>query len=158
MFYCFPLFLCTDHWGRLSYLSLVFFATVHSNGYIFAFILCLSLFFFSQLFVRLPQTTFLNFFFLRMVLITASCTMSQTSVHNSSGTLSDLISWISLWLPLYNHNGFLFFCFFVFFLMALPCGLWDISSGPGIEPGFWQWKRWALSTGQPGNSWNLVIN
>ena len=31
---------------------------------------------------------FLHFFFLRMVLITASCTMSQTSVHSSSGTPS----------------------------------------------------------------------
>ena len=34
---------------------------------------------------------FLHFFFLGMVLITTSCTMSQTSVHSSSGTLSDLI-------------------------------------------------------------------
>ena len=34
---------------------------------------------------------FLYFFFLGMVLITTSCTMSQTSVHSSSGTLSDLI-------------------------------------------------------------------
>ena len=31
---------------------------------------------------------FLHFFFLGMVLITASCTMSQTSIHSSSGTLS----------------------------------------------------------------------
>ena len=31
---------------------------------------------------------FLHFFFLGMVLITASCTMSWTSVHSSSGTLS----------------------------------------------------------------------
>ena len=31
---------------------------------------------------------FLHFFFLGMVLITASCTMSLTSVHSSSGTLS----------------------------------------------------------------------
>ena len=31
---CFPLFLCTDHWGRLSYLSLLFFGTLHSNTYI----------------------------------------------------------------------------------------------------------------------------
>ena len=31
---------------------------------------------------------FLNFFFLGMVLITASCTISWTSVHSSSGTLS----------------------------------------------------------------------
>ena len=34
---------------------------------------------------------FLLFFFLGMILITASCTMSQTSVHSSSGTLSDLV-------------------------------------------------------------------
>ena len=32
---------------------------------------------------------FLHFFFLRMILITASCTMSWTSVHSSSGTLSN---------------------------------------------------------------------
>ena len=31
---------------------------------------------------------FLHFFFLGMVLITASCTVSWTSVHSSSGTLS----------------------------------------------------------------------
>ena len=34
---------------------------------------------------------FLHFFFLGMVLIPASCIMSQTSVHSSSSTLSDLI-------------------------------------------------------------------
>ena len=27
-FYCFPLFLCIDHWGRLSYLLLLFFGTL----------------------------------------------------------------------------------------------------------------------------------
>ena len=60
-FYCFSLFLCIDHCGRLSYLSLVFFVTLHSDGYIFPFLLCLSLLFFSQLFVRPPQTTILPF-------------------------------------------------------------------------------------------------
>ena len=39
-------------WGSLSYLSLLFFGTLHSDGYIFPFLLCLSLLFFSQLFVR----------------------------------------------------------------------------------------------------------
>ena len=58
-FYCFPLFLCTDHWGRLSCLSLLFFGTLYSDGYIFPFPLCLLLLFFSQLFVRPPQTTIL---------------------------------------------------------------------------------------------------
>ena len=40
-FYCFPLFLCIDCWRRLSYLSLLFFGALHSNGYIFPFLLCL---------------------------------------------------------------------------------------------------------------------
>ena len=45
-------------------------------------------------------------FFLGMVLITTSCTVLWTSVHSSSGTLSDVIPWIYLSLPLYNHKGF----------------------------------------------------
>ena len=49
---------------------------------------------------------FLYFFFLGMVLITASCTILWTSVLNSSGTLSDLIPWNYLSLPLYNHKEF----------------------------------------------------
>ena len=49
---------------------------------------------------------FLHFFFLGMVLITASCTMSWTSVPSSSGPLSDLIPWIYLSLPLYSRKGF----------------------------------------------------
>ena len=57
-------FLCTDHWGRLSYLSLLFFGTLYSDGYIFPFLLCFSLLFFSQLFVRPPQTAILLFAFL----------------------------------------------------------------------------------------------
>ena len=51
------LYLCIDHWRRLSYLSLLVFGTLHSNGYIFPLLLCLSLFFFSQLHLRPPQTT-----------------------------------------------------------------------------------------------------
>ena len=85
-FYCFPLFLCIRHLGWLSYLSLLFFGTLHSNGYIFPFLLCLSFLLFSQLFVRPPQTTILPFcvtFFLGMVLITASYTMLRTSICSS---------------------------------------------------------------------------
>ena len=41
-----------------------------------------------------------------MVLITDSRTISWTSVHSSSGTQSDLVPWIYLSLPLYNHKGF----------------------------------------------------
>ena len=55
-----PLFLCIDRWGRLSYL-LLFFGTLHSDAYIFPFLLCFPLLFFSQLFVRPPQTAILLF-------------------------------------------------------------------------------------------------
>ena len=49
---------------------------------------------------------FLHFFLLGMVLIAVSCAMLWTSIHSSSSTLSDLIPWIFLSLPLYNHKGF----------------------------------------------------
>ena len=63
---------------------------------------------FPQLFVRTPQTIILPFAFiiLGMILVTASCTVSWTSVHSSSNTLSDLIPWIILSFPLYTCNGF----------------------------------------------------
>ena len=51
------LFLCIVALRRLSFFSLLFSGTLHSFGYIFPFFTCLSLTFFSQLFVRLPQTT-----------------------------------------------------------------------------------------------------
>ena len=60
-FCCFPLFLCIDHWGRLSYLSLLFFGTLHSDAYIFPFLLRFLLLFFTQPFVRPPQTAILPF-------------------------------------------------------------------------------------------------
>ena len=78
-------------WGRLSYLSLLFFGTLHSNGYIFPFFLCLLLLFFSAICkVSLDLTNhfvFLHFFFLGIILIMASCTILWTSVHSSSGIL-----------------------------------------------------------------------
>jgi len=53
--------LCSDRWRRLSYLFLLFFGTLHSDVYIFPFLLCFLLVFFSQLFVRSPQTAILVF-------------------------------------------------------------------------------------------------
>ena len=51
------------HWLlRKDFLSLLlFFGILHSNGYIFPFLLCFLLPFFSQLFVRPPQTAILLF-------------------------------------------------------------------------------------------------
>ena len=99
------------HWSlrKPTFLFLLFFGTLNSDGYIFAFLPCLSLLF-SQIFVRPPQTAILNFciFFppLGMVLITASHTLFWTSIHSFSDTLSDLIPWIYFSLPLHNHKGF----------------------------------------------------
>ena len=59
--------------------------------------------------LRLPQPAillFLHFFFMGIVLILVSCAMSWTSVHSSSGILSDLIPWVYLSLPLCNRKGF----------------------------------------------------
>ena len=113
-FYCFLLFLCNDHWGRLFYLSLLFSGTLHSNGYIFPLLLCFSLLFFSQLFVRPPQTTILLFCisFSWGWFRSLPPVKCYETVHSYSGTLSsrsnplNLILWIySPPLP-YNHKGF----------------------------------------------------
>ena len=47
-----------DHWGRLSYLSMLFFGTLHSHGYIF---LSSPLPFTSLFSLSPPQTTILPF-------------------------------------------------------------------------------------------------
>ena len=95
------------HQGRLSYLSLLFFGTLHSNEYIFPFLLCLSCLFFSQLFVSPLQTTIFPFcisfswrwsWYLPPVQFhVPQCIVLQA--------LADLIPWIYLSLPLYNHKG-----------------------------------------------------
>ena len=110
LFCCFPTFLCIDSLGRLSYLSLLFFGTLHSNGYSFPFSLLLT----PLLVLAICKASsdnhfaFLHLFFWWMVLIMAfSCTMSQTSVHSSSGTLSTKSNPLNLFaLLLYNFKGF----------------------------------------------------
>ena len=84
---------------------------------------------------------FLYFFFLGMVLITASCTMARTSVHSSSGTLSDQIPWICLSLPLYNrkgfdlgHNLYGLVVFSTFFNLSLQCAVRSSWSEPQSAP------------------------
>ena len=91
-------------------LSLLFFGTLHSDGYIFPFLLCLLLLFFSQLFVRPPQTTILLFsissswewFWLPLPVQY----YEPLSIGLQALSLWDLTSWIFLSLPLYNFKGF----------------------------------------------------
>ena len=102
-FYCFPLFLCIVHLGRLFYLSLIFFRTLHSDGYIFPFLLCLLLLFFSQIFLKPSQTTILPFWISFpwgwfWSLPPAQCYVLPSIVFQAP-FLSDLIPWIYLSLP-----------------------------------------------------------
>ena len=95
---------------KLSYLSLLFSGTPHSGEYIFSFVLCLSLLFFAQLFVRTPQTTTLPsciFFSLRRFwsLPTVEC-HKTLSIVLLTVCLPDLISWIYSHLHMYNHKWF----------------------------------------------------
>ena len=104
---CFPLFLCIDNLERLSNLSLLFFGTLHSNGYIF--LLCLSLLIFSQLSVSPPQTTIFPFCISFSwgwfgSLPPLQC-YEPSSIILQVIYLSDLIPLINFSLPLYNHKG-----------------------------------------------------
>ena len=82
---------------------------------------------------------FLHFFFLGIVLIPASCMMSWTSVQSSSVSLSDLIPWIYLSLPLYNHKGFdldhTLVVFPAFFNLSLNFAINSSWSEPQSAPG-----------------------
>ena len=99
-----------DHFRRRSSQSLLFFGTLLSDGYIFPFLFCLSRFFFSQLFVRPPQTTILPF----CISFSWGWSWSLTSIQCRESLsivlqalcLSGLMPWIYLSLPLYNCKGF----------------------------------------------------
>ena len=77
------------HCSMLSYLSLLFSGTLHSVVYIFPILLCLSPFFLA-IYKMFSDNHFalLHFFFLGMVLVTASYTVLRTSVHSSLGSLT----------------------------------------------------------------------
>ena len=90
-------------------ISWLFFGTLHSNGYIFPFLFCFSLLLFSAICKTssVSHFAFLHFFYLGMVLIPVSCTMSGTSIHSSSGALSIRSSPLNLLLTsTINCKGF----------------------------------------------------
>ena len=97
------------HWSlRKPFLSLL--GVLWKSAFRCLYLSFSPLLFTSQLFVRPTQTAillFLHFFFLGMVLLPVFCTVSQTSIHRSSGTLSIRSSPFNLFaLPLYNCKGF----------------------------------------------------
>ena len=92
----FPILLSSSisfHWSlRKAFLSLL--AILWTSTFKWVYLSFSPLPFASLLFTAICKASsdshfaFLHFFFLGMVLITASCTISWTSVHSSSGTLS----------------------------------------------------------------------
>ena len=84
------------HWSlRKAFLSLL--AILWNSAFKWVYLSFSPLFFTSLLFTAICKASsdshfaFLHFFSLGMVLIPVSCTMSWTSVHSSSGTLSGLV-------------------------------------------------------------------
>ena len=72
-----------------SYVSLLFFGILHSDGCIFPLLLCLLLLLFSLIFIRSHETTILFFVYLFLGDGFDHCLLYNvtTSIHSSSGTL-----------------------------------------------------------------------
>ena len=86
------------HWSlRKAFLSLL--AILWNSAFKGVYLSFFPLLFTSLLFTAICKASsdkhfaFLHFFSMGMVLIPVSCTMSQTSVHSSSCSLSDLVSY-----------------------------------------------------------------
>ena len=91
------------HWSlRKAFLSLL--ALLWNSAFKCFYLSFSPLLFTSLLFIAICKASsdshlaFLHFFFLGMILIPVSCTMSWTSVHSSSGTLSIRFSSLNLFL------------------------------------------------------------
>ena len=116
---------------RISYLSLSFFGILHSDGYIFPFLLLpFSSFLFSPICKASSDKHFalLRFFFLRMALVTLSYIMLHSSVHHSSGTLPIRSNPLNL------------------------CYLHYIIRGTGVGKIPWRWEQLPIPIFLPGES------
>ena len=111
----FPILLFSSislHWSvRKAFLSLLAFLWSSAFRWVyFSFLISFLLLFFSQLFVRPPQTTILPFciyFSLGWSWSPPPITVSQTSVHSSSGTLLIRSNPLNILVTLlYNHERF----------------------------------------------------
>ena len=95
----FPILLFSSislHWSlRRAFLSLL--AVLWHSAFKWVYLSFSPLLFISLLFTAISKASsdshfaFFHFFFLGMILIPVSCIMPQTSIHGSSGTLSDLV-------------------------------------------------------------------
>ena len=99
------------HWSlRKAFLSLL--AILRNSAFKWVYLSFYPLLFTSLLFTAICKASsdsyfaFLHFFSMGIILIPVSCTMSRTSVHNSSGSLSIRSNSLNLSLPQYNCKGF----------------------------------------------------
>ena len=149
----FPLSFCIVRFKRLFYLPFPVSETLHSDGYIFPLT--------SLLFSAICKASsdnhfsFLHFFFWGMVLITASYSMLHTSVHSSSGTLSEAKSlsrvrlFVTPWTVAYQAPLSLGFSRQEYW-SGLPFPSPGDLPNPGIEPGFPTLEADALTSEPPG--------
>ena len=158
-FYHFPLFLCIAHLRSCHISPCYSLELCIQLGSIFPFPPCLSLLFFSQIFVRPPQTTTLP----SCISFSLGWFWSLPPVHCSkllfivlrAVYLSDLILWIYSSPQLYNHKGFDLdhlkglLVFFTFFNLSLNFAIKSSWSEPQWAPGLifadfcgcaWWWK------------------
>ena len=147
--------------SSLSYsvIFLYFFSLISEEGFLispcYSLVLCIQMLisflfcfaFASLLFTGIckpsPEShfAFLHCFSMGMVLVPVSCTMSRSSTHSSSGTLSDLIPWMYFSLPLYNHRDLIWsylkglVIFSTFFNLSLNLARRSSWSEPQSAPG-----------------------
>ena len=106
----FSLVLRTAHWTRPSCLSVLFFENLHLVDIPFPLSLAFCISSILQQFVKPPQMTALpsSFSFsFGVISFTASCTVLQTCIHTSSGTLFTRYNPLNLFVTsLRIHRGF----------------------------------------------------
>ena len=123
----------------------LFFGTLHSNGYIFPFLLCFWLLFFCQLFVRPPQTAILLFAFLFLGVGLVPCLLYNVmnfhpqfirhSIRSSPLNLflTSMVKSLGIWFRSYLNGLMAFPTFFNFSLnLAIRSSWSEPQSAPGL--------------------------
>ena len=134
---------------KKAYLSLLLFGTLHSDGYIFPFLLCLLLLFFSQLFISFLKQPFClaALLFLGMILVTASFTMLKVKVKS----VSPVWLFATPWTVAYQAPPSMGFSRQEYW-SGLPFPSPGDLPYPGIEPGSPALQADALTSEPPGKT------
>ena len=148
----FPILLFSSislHCSLKAYLSLLLFGTLHSDGYIFPFLLCLLLLFFSQLFISFLKQPFClaALLFLGMILVTASFTMLKVKVKS----VSHVRLFATPWTVAYHAPLSMGFSRQEYW-SGFPFPSQGDLPNPGIEPGSPAFQADTLTSEPPGST------